>query len=207
MIARGLRTTVVLPAPLRDAWLRSLTANLSVEERSAIAAEEAARAAEEASRRAAVELQIKEKAAREERARLEPLLAALKTVNIQLRDRVASLEVDAKPQIVELAKAIATEITRREVEEGRYNLADVVQECFTIARGVDKGAVIYLHPSDYETALSGGELRTFEKDNITIKADAGLTRGGCRVATAYGDVVRDLDAAIADVLAAVDGRR
>lgn len=151
--------------------------------------------------------QIKDDAARAERARLEPVLAAFAAASTQFAARLERLETDAKPQVLELAKAIAAEVTRRELDGGHYNLPAIVNECFAIARGVDKGAVVYLNEHDYETAITGGELRPFEKEGVTIKADAALTRGSCRVETPYGDVLRDTAAALADVLAAVDGRR
>lgn len=207
MIIRGSRVTVKFPAPLRDARLRSLTPLYTPEEHAEMEAAAAAARAAEAALAAAHDAAIREEATRGERQRLEPLVAALVAANTQLMRRVETLERDAKPQIVELAKAIGSEVVKREVEDGRYNLTAIVQDCFAIARGVEKGAVIYLNPGDYESAVAGGELRILEKENITIKPDTGLARGGCRVETPYGDVLRDMGAAVADVLAAVDGRR
>ncbi|HKE00711.1 MAG TPA: FliH/SctL family protein [Planctomycetota bacterium] len=171
-----------MPRPVRDVRLVAFAAP---------AGRETARRREDAARADGV---------RGEAERQATARAALESAAVALRERTEALEQSAEPRLVALVKAIAAEVLQRELEDGRYDLAAMVRACLSAARGVDRGATVRVHPLDYD-AVS----RTDGVANVV--ADASVERGGCRVETPYGCVARDLEAAVAAVFAAVDGRR
>jgi flagellar biosynthesis/type III secretory pathway protein FliH len=196
--ARAFRTIVRLPAPLTGARLRSMSTLPSAEEARAAAQRDATiRAEGEAAGRASV----------------APAIAALEKAARALREATQQLEDRAKPQIVALVKAAAGEVIRCEVDEGRHDWRAIAHDCLSVARGIERGAVIHLHPLDCAEA----ERKNNETNNnsaaesagvvLEFKPDPTLARGDCRVETPYGAVVREIGAATADVFAAIDGKR
>lgn len=200
MIQKIHKIILPLPAPLRDATLIAATPPLGPGGRE----EKAARTAAAESAREA--LLVNEGAARE-RERLAPLERAISDAAREFTVQAASFESAARAQVIELAKAIATEVIRREIEDSRYDLGNIVDECFSIARGVEKGVAICLNPKDYDSALQSGLFKSHESPVCILKADPAIAPGACRVETPYGDVARDMNSAVADVFAAVHGRR
>lgn len=187
-MGQAYRMILGFPGPVRDARLRALVPVPNESERRARAA--------------------REEALRAEGARsLEPLARALSAAAERIDAAAAALERDAKPQIVELAKAIASEVLGREVEAGRYDLEAIVGDALKIARGAERGVVVRLHPKDHQAAVASGALATREGVPVKLAADPSLAPGSVRVETPYGDVARDLAVVVADVFAAVDGRR
>ncbi len=187
---RSLPTT----AKIRDVRLRAFAAPPDPRETAEIAARRE---------------EIRSQGARDERARLVPLVAALERGSLDLARSTERAEERAESRMLELVKAIALEVLRRDVEEGRYDLPRIVGECLAIARGVDRGVTVLLHPDDHETLRGSGGADTMVKESPTLRfrSDPAVARGGCVLETPYGTVARDLETAIADVLAAVDGRR
>jgi flagellar biosynthesis/type III secretory pathway protein FliH len=129
--------------------------------------------------------------------RVGPLSRALGAAAEEIARRGASLEERAVPRLVALAKA-----------EGRYDLERIVRECLALARGGERGAVVALHPADLAAAEEAGWGRGEGlPPAVVLKADPAVERGGCRVETPYGNVLREPAKAVQDVFAAVDGRR
>jgi flagellar assembly protein FliH len=157
--------------------------------------------------RAAREDRWRTEGAASERAKLAPVSAALSAAAARVEAAAGRLEESTKSQILELVKAIVGEVLRREVADGRYDLAAIVRDGLRVARNIERGAVVRLHPQDYEAAAAGGVLRQFEGSPVRLQADPSVERAGCRVDTPYGEVVRELSAAVADVFAAVEGKR
>jgi flagellar assembly protein FliH len=147
----------------------------------------------------------RERGAQQEAAKLESALRALSEAAREIGRRAERLETDAEPALLALVKSIASEILRREIEEGRYDLASLIRSCLAVARGVDR-AVVKLHPADYDRAIGSTELAALGS-HVVLRADPAVERAGCRVETPYGTVARDLETAVGDVFAAVDGRR
>lgn len=190
--ARYFRASVVLPARLRDARVRSFSAPETAEERRERAGREEA---------------LRQEGARKERAAYEAPLAALARATELLDRRAAELEVHVKPQILELVRLVAAEVLRREVEAGRYDLEAIIRDCLALARGVERGCVARLHPADHAAWTAGERVKGFDNVKIEWRADPAVERGSCRLETPYGEVARDLSTVTADVFAALDGRR
>lgn len=188
------RTSVIitLPANVAGARLRSFT---SVPTR------------DEQMQQLARENALREDGAKREREKLEPLLCAMDAAAAGITTASVKFTESSKAHIVQLAKAIAEEVLRREVGAGHYHIPAIVDECLAIARGDDRGATICLNPVDYETVNSTDMLTINKRPNITLRADPSVERGCCRVETPYGDIVRNINDVVADVFAAVDGRR
>jgi flagellar biosynthesis/type III secretory pathway protein FliH len=186
------RVSLAFPARVIDARLRTL---------------QGIPTQEDAKETAAREDRLRCEGTAAERAKLAPALAALAAASARLEGSAASLEERTKQQMVELVKAIVVEVLRREVAEGRYDLGSIVREGLRAARGVERGVVVRLHPQDYDAANAGGALAALANPTIQFQSDASVARAGCKVETPYGEVVRDLGAIVADVFAAVEGKR
>ncbi|MFN0205562.1 MAG: FliH/SctL family protein [Planctomycetota bacterium] len=192
LASRRTSFVVSLPANVVDAHLRSF---ISVPTR------------DEQMQQLARENALREEGAQREREKIEPLIRAIDAAAGGIKSASQRFEASSKAHIIQLSKAIAEEVLHREVDAGHYNIPAIVDECLAIARGGDRGATICLNPVDYETALAGDLLTMEKRPNIKLREDATVERGCCRVETPYGDVVRDVNDVVADVFAAVDGRR
>lgn len=183
------RVALPFPAPLIDVRVRSVAPP-----RRAAAPEPAKREAEPAPSAAA-------------EAKLASAAAALASAATELARRAERMERESEPRMLALVKAIAAEVIRAEVKARGYDLTAIVRQALALARGVERGAVVLLHPDDHAAARSSALVAQIESPAVTLRADASVSLGSCRVETPFGTVTRDLSEAIADVLAAVDGRR
>ena len=166
-VAHSFRVSLAFPRPVVGARLRSM---------------ETLATPDDHRERAAREDRWRQEGAASERSKLAPVAAALTAAAARVDAAAGRLEESTRAQILELVKAIVGECLRREVAEGRYDLAAIVRDGLKVARGVERGAV-------------------------RLQPDPSVERAGCRVDTPYGEVVRDLPSAVADVFAAVEGKR
>jgi len=104
-------------------------------------------------------------------------------------------------QTVRLALTIAKRILRREVsldEDLTIAMARVALDRL----GEHAGATIRLHPDDY--ALTTGEGQDpWDSDQVTVVADDNISRGGCRIESAFGFVDASVDAQFDEIEKAV----
>ncbi|MBL8695842.1 MAG: hypothetical protein JNJ88_17240 [Planctomycetes bacterium] len=163
--------------------------------------------AEDIAAAAAREEALREQSAMAERERCEPAAAALAAAADQIAQACRVLEERAEPLMIEIVKKIASEVLRREVDAGRYDLSGIVRDCLAAARGGDRGVTVCLHPTDLAASKENGWLRALENNGTKVRGDAAVGRASCRLETPYGTVTRDIGAVVADVFAAVDGRR
>ena len=106
-------------------------------------------------------------------------------------------------QIVRLALTIAKRILRREVSLDQ-DLTVAMARVALDRLGEHTGATIRLHPDDY--ALTVGQAQEeWESDQVTVVADDSISRGGCRVESAFGFVEASVDAQFEEIEKAVTG--
>ena len=104
-------------------------------------------------------------------------------------------------QIVRLALTIAKRILRREVSLDQ-DLTVAMARVALDRLGEHSGATIRLHPDDY--ALIVGEQRDeWESDQVKVVADDDISRGGCRIESAFGFVDASVDAQFEEIEKAV----
>ena len=106
-------------------------------------------------------------------------------------------------QMVQLALTIAKKILRREVTLDP-DLTVAMARVALDRLGEQSGATIRLHPDDY--ALVVGETKErWESDQVTVVASESLSRGGCRIESAFGFIEAGVDAQFEEIEQAVLG--
>ena len=162
---------------------------------------------EDAKETAAREDRLRSEGTAAERAKLAPALAALAAASARLEGSAASLEERTKQQMVELVKAIVVEVLRREVAEGRYDLGSIVREgCAPRAAWSAESSCASI-PKITTRPTPEAPSPPSRTQRSNPRATRRCARAGCKVETPYGEVVRDLGAIVADVFAAVEGKR
>lgn len=97
-------------------------------------------------------------------------------------------------QAVELAVGIASELLRKELDAGRYDIGAIVREAL-VASEAGRGAVrVHLAPSDHARL----DASTFRRGTELI-ADPELRPGDVHVETARGILVREIDETLATI--------
>ncbi len=106
-------------------------------------------------------------------------------------------------QMVQLALSIAKRIVRREVTIDPD--LTVAMACVALDRlGEHSGATIRLHPEDYALAL-GEEDPPWDGDQVTVVSDESVSRGGCRIESAFGFIEAGVEAQFEEIERAVLG--
>lgn len=93
-----------------------------------------------------------------------------------------------------LALAIAREIVRTEIDAGRYDLQRIVREALAASGAGRTACVVHLNPIDVER-LSGVQFRVATR----LESDPEVAPGDVHVSTQRGTLVRDIDAALANL--------
>lgn len=134
--------------------------------------------------------------ARREKARYEQArqaftsaIEALNNAVCRLREEFSQKQQELEAVCVNLALAIAEKVIRTEVEAGKPVAARLVQE---ILQRVESAQALRIvaHPDDVETIKTSEALKAFRDRTgceLHFRADASITRGGCRVETDFGD--------------------
>lgn len=93
-----------------------------------------------------------------------------------------------------LALAIAREIVRTEVDAGRYDIERIVRESLAASGAGRAACVVHLNPADVER-LAGVAFRAATR----LESDPEVPTGDVHVSTSRGTLVRDVDAALANL--------
>lgn len=107
----------------------------------------------------------------------------------------------AERQMVQLALTIAKRILRREVTLDP-DLTVAMARVALDRLGESSGATIRLHPEDYTVAV-GGTKGEWESDQVTVVSDDNVSRGGCRIESAFGFVEASVEAQFEEIERAV----
>ncbi len=93
-----------------------------------------------------------------------------------------------------LALAIAREVVRAEIDAGRYDLERIVREALAASGAGRAACVVHLNPVDVER-LSGVAFRAATR----LESDPEVAAGDVHISTQRGTLVRDVDAALANL--------
>lgn len=104
-------------------------------------------------------------------------------------------------QIVRLALTIAKRILRREATLDQDLTVAMVRVALD-RLGEHSGATIRLHPEDYALTV-GQQQDEWDNDQVTVVADDDISRGGCRIESAFGFVDASVEAQFEQVEKAV----
>lgn len=98
----------------------------------------------------------------------------------------------AERQMVQLALTIAKRILRREVTLDP-DLTIAMARVALDRLGESSGATIRLHPEDYAIAVAGA-TDEWESQQVTVVSDDQISRGGCRIESAFGFIEASVEA-------------
>lgn len=134
----------------------------------------------------------------EGRQRLEEVVGRLQGVLEELEGFRGRLLQAAEEEIVELAMAVAAKVLRRELQTDREAVLRTLREA--ISRVTEGDVVkIFLSPDDMEIVEQyRGELLE-EKGKVTLKADQGITPGGCFIETDFGHIDARIEAQLLEI--------
>ena len=103
----------------------------------------------------------------------------------------------AERQMVQLALTIAKRILRREVTLDP-DLTVAMARVALDRLGESSGATIRLHPEDYAIAVAGAQ-DAWESEQVTVISDDKVSRGGCRIESAFGFVEASVEAQFEEI--------
>lgn len=123
-----------------------------------------------------------------------------------LRARFGELEAGGADATLDLALAIARHVIRREVSIARDAVMPALREALALVIDQQSQPRVRLNPRDLELIRADLDTDGFFKGCL-FSADASLTRGGCRVETAQGEIDARLETRWTRVLEAlgIDG--
>ncbi|HHL40579.1 MAG TPA: hypothetical protein ENJ37_08735 [Deltaproteobacteria bacterium] len=123
----------------------------------------------------------------------------------RLIEELASLREElyraCESEIVALVMTIARKVVHRELETSEASIVSLVKEALraTVTSGT---VVVRLNPRDAELLMEhAGSLGRFGDGSggLRIESDAAITRGGCIVETAFGEVDATVEGLLADI--------
>lgn len=133
----------------------------------------------------------------------EAMLRRLAQTLDELTDIRAQIVHQTERQMVELALAVARRIVRREVTLD-HDLLVAMARVALERLGESARVTIRLHPDEY-AATAGARAGQLAGTHVTVVADAGVPRGGCRVESDFGDIDAGVDAQIQELARALLG--
>jgi flagellar assembly protein FliH len=124
--------------------------------------------------------------------RAEAMLRRLSQTLDELAELRRAMIRQTERQMVQLAMAIAKRVVRHEVAVDR-DLTLTMARVALDRLGDATSVTIHLHPDDFEATAAGhGTLHGASR--VTVVADPGVSRGGCRVESDFGYVDASVDA-------------
>jgi flagellar biosynthesis/type III secretory pathway protein FliH len=122
-----------------------------------------------------------------ERRTLERISSSLQAAQNDLAQARAQATSELAASSVRLALAIAQELLRCEIEQGRYDLEGLVRGALERAGPSPGPCILHVHPEDAQR-LSAARFRP----GLSIESDSSLGRGSFHLSTPQGLLVRDL---------------
>jgi len=100
-----------------------------------------------------------------------------------------------------LVTAVASQVLRKELEAGRYDIERMVRETLAVAATGRAPCTVRVHPDDAEH-LASVRFRS----GTTVVADAELRQGSVHVESSHGLVVREIDIILRQLRATLEAR-
>lgn len=127
-----------------------------------------------------------------EKNRIAQLISAIEAAAIEISDLRNRAVSDNKKQIVLLAIEIARKILASEIEEGKYDIAAMIEKALQ-ASPSREGATVRLSPADCATMKDIMKSGNGNFENIRFEADSSILPAQCFVATSKGVVEYFID--------------
>jgi len=124
--------------------------------------------------------------------RAEAMLRRLTQTLDELADLRRTMVRATERQMLQLALAIARRVVRREVAIDQ-DLTMALARVALDRLGDSTTVSIRLHPDDFQATI-GDRQQDLIGRHVTVVADAGISRGGCRVESDFGYVDAGVDA-------------
>ncbi len=126
--------------------------------------------------------------------------AQLATLLDNLAQPLVTLEQELLDNLLQLACALARQIVRRELTAVPQRIGDLVREGVAALPPAARQISVHLHPLDLDL-VRGISPRGRNDARWELVADAGLSRGGCRISTESSQVDLTLEARLSEVFA------
>ena len=147
----------------------------------------------------------KEKLQEKQNKEIEKLCRALDNAALKLQEFHEEVFSSHREQIVELSVRIAEKILLKEIDEGNYDIAKIIQEALKIAPE-QRNVAVRLNPRDVEQYEKLVEDKTIEGlSHVEITADAGVGCAQCVVETDKGMVEYFIEEHLNQVARALKG--
>ena len=121
---------------------------------------------------------------------IEPVLKSLHQALVQLQDLRTEVYKTIEKEVVELALAIARKIVCQEVKINKELVLCVAKEALRKAE-VPGEIKVKLNPSDHQFIKKNKDQLTHllhHIENVTFEAEPSISRGGCVIETALGEI-------------------
>lgn len=148
----------------------------------------------------------REEGGRAQREELESAARALRTACAAVIEREGQILAEARVHLLELARAVAERILRRELALDRTAAQRVVEGAIDLV--VRRGRLtITVHPEDaraIEEAVTASPAWTEGFEGVDVRAAPSLQRGGCRLQCGEGSVDMTLETQLDQIFDAVE---
>lgn len=132
---------------------------------------------------------------------LQPLLKSIADALAESELRRSQSLGEMQQVAIELAIAAASQLVHHAIERGDFGIEQLVREAVT-RTGLDSAPVMFLHPLDLDLLrqrLAGGPA-PWPEGKVEFKADAAVSRGGCRVESVDGRMlVSDISSRLSEI--------
>ena len=127
-----------------------------------------------------------------EKSRISQLISAVEAAAIEFDDLRKRVVTENKQQIGMLAVEIARKILVSEIEEGKYDIAAMIEKALQ-ASPSREGATVRLNPADYSTLEEIMKSGSGNFEKVTFEADSSISPAQCFVSTSKGIVEYFID--------------
>jgi len=127
-----------------------------------------------------------------EKSRISRLISAIEAAAMEIEDLRRRAVAENQKQIALLAVEIARKIILSEVEEGKYDIATMIEKALQ-ASPSREGATVRLNPSDYSTIEEIAKSGSGSFENVNFESDGSIQPAQCFVTTSKGVVEYFID--------------
>ncbi|MBW8014758.1 MAG: hypothetical protein FVQ82_01105 [Planctomycetes bacterium] len=127
-----------------------------------------------------------------EKKRIAQLISAVEEAVTEIDDLRKRVVTENQKQIALLAVEIARKIIVSEIEEGKYDIAAMIEKALQASPSRD-GAMVRLNPADYVTVEEIMKSGSSNFENVKFEADSSILPAHCFVATSKGVVEYFID--------------
>jgi len=132
---------------------------------------------------------------------LRPLLDSIRGTLGQLDERRQQSLAEMQQVALELAVAVASHLVFETIAADQHAVEELIRQAVH-NMGLDSVPTVHLHPNDLELLQQrlAREPAAWNTDQLTLRADASVARGGCRIEAADGrQMVSDISSRLSEI--------